>query len=110
MAMVGDKGAYVGHQQVHTSFTSLCVARKARFYFFMCFLADISRRHHWFAREMTFEVGAQKFHTGDVSDLDSAYDWSCSVGNLLQPVRSSTQIVASSVRNACSSDVISRGN
>ena len=53
---------------------------------------------------MTSEVGAQKFHTGDVSDLDSASDWSCRVGNLLQPVRSTTQIVASSVLNACSSE------
>ena len=55
---------------------------------------------------MTSEVRSQKFHTGDGSDLDSASDWSCSVGNLLQLVRSTTQIVASSVWNACSSDVI----
>ena len=36
----------------------------------------------------------QKFHTDDMSypDLGSASDWSCYVGNLLQPTRSTTQI------------------
>ena len=29
--------------------------------------ADISRRYHWFPREMKAEEGAQKFHTDDVS-------------------------------------------
>ena len=29
--------------------------------------ADISRRHHWFPREMTSEERAQKFYTDDVS-------------------------------------------
>ena len=28
---------------------------------------DISRRHHWFPREMTSEKREQKFHTDDVS-------------------------------------------
>ena len=29
--------------------------------------ADISRRYHWFPREMKSEEGAQKFHTVDLS-------------------------------------------
>ena len=29
--------------------------------------ADITRRHHWFPREMTSEKRVQKFHTDDVS-------------------------------------------
>ena len=29
--------------------------------------ADISRRHHWFPREMTSEEREQKFHTDDAS-------------------------------------------
>ena len=33
--------------------------------------ADISRRHHWFPREMTSEKQAQKFHTDDATLLSS---------------------------------------
>ena len=33
--------------------------------------ADISRRHHWFPREMTSEKRAQKFHTDDATLLSS---------------------------------------
>ena len=50
--------------------------------------------HHWFPREMTLEELAQNFPTDDASlpDLRSASDWSCRVGNLLQPIRGTTQI------------------
>ena len=45
---------------------------------------------------MTSEKQAQKFHghTDDASlqNLGSAFDWSCHVGNLLQPIRSTIQI------------------
>ena len=65
----------------------------------ICFLpslktADTSQRHHWFSREMTTEERAQKFHTDEAHypDLGSASDWSCHVGNLPQPIRSTTQI------------------
>ena len=42
------------------------------------------------------EKQAQKFHTDDASipELESASDWSCRVGNLLQPIRSTTLIWA----------------
>ena len=43
--------------------------------------------HHWFPCEMTSEKWAQKFHTDDV-----ASDWPNHMGNLLQPIRSTTQI------------------
>ena len=76
--------------------------------------AELSPRHQWFSREKTSEKLAQKFHTDDahLPDLGSASDWSCRVGNLLQPIRSITQIwgLTSSVWNFCArfSDVISR--
>ena len=43
---------------------------------------------------MTSEKRAQKFHTDDASYpyLSSASYWSCLVGNLIQPIRSTTQI------------------
>ena len=43
---------------------------------------------------MTSEEGAQTFQTDDVHypDLGRAPDWPCRVGNLLQPIRSTTQI------------------
>ena len=43
---------------------------------------------------MTSEQRAQKFHTDDVyyPDLGSGSDWSCRERNLLQPIRSTTQI------------------
>ena len=43
---------------------------------------------------MLSEKQVQKFHSDDMSypDLGSASDWSCYVGNLLQPTRSTTQI------------------
>ena len=44
---------------------------------------------------MLSEIQVQKFHTDDMSypDLGSASDWSCHVGNLLQPIRSTNQIL-----------------
>ena len=30
-------------------------------------IADVSRHHHWFSREMTSEGQTQKFHSDDVS-------------------------------------------
>ena len=45
-----------------------------------------------FSLQMTSEKRAQYFHTDDVSLPRSASDWSCHVGNLLSPMRSSTQI------------------
>ena len=42
---------------------------------------------------MTCEKRAQKFHTDDASsDLGSASDWSSRMRNLIQPIRSTTQI------------------
>ena len=42
---------------------------------------------------MKSEKRAQKFHTDDASlPMDSASDWSCRMGNLIQPIRSTTQI------------------
>ena len=43
---------------------------------------------------MTPEKQAQKFHTDVASlpDLGSASDWTCRVGNLIQPIRSTTKI------------------
>ena len=55
--------------------------------------ADISRRQHWFSREMTSQERAQTFHTDDMSLPRSGSD-------------------VSSVWNFCArfSDVFSRGN
>ena len=50
--------------------------------------ADIWHRCHWFPRQMTSEKQGQKFHTNDVS----LPDWSCHMKNLIQPIRSTTQI------------------
>ena len=54
----------------------------------------ISRHHHWFPLEMTSKERAQKFHTDDVSlpKSGNASNWSCRVANLLQPIRSISQI------------------
>ena len=48
----------------------------------------------WFPCQMTSEKPAQKFHmmTCHYPDLGSASDWSCHVGILFQPIRSTTQI------------------
>ena len=46
--------------------------------------ADIWRHYHWFPRQMISEKRVQKFH--------SASDWSCHLENLIQPIRSATQI------------------
>ena len=53
--------------------------------------AGISLRHHWFPREMTSEKQAQKFHTKD-GPLPQIWVVLLIVGNLLHPVRSTTQI------------------
>ena len=50
--------------------------------------ADIWRPYHCFLRQMTSEKRAQKFHTDDASLNRSG----CRVGNLIQPIRSTTQI------------------
>ena len=50
----------------------------------------IPRRHYWFPRETTSEKRAQTI-TRHFRDLDSVSDWSSRVGNLLQPIRSTTQ-------------------
>ena len=57
--------------------------------------AEISQYHHWFPCKRLSEKQVQKFHTDDMSypDLGSASDWSCHVGNLLQPIRSTNQIL-----------------
>ena len=54
----------------------------------------ISWHHHWFPLETMSEERAQKFHTDDVSlpRSGSASKWSCRVANLLQPIRSVSQI------------------
>ena len=54
----------------------------------------ISRHHHWFPLETMSEERAQKFHTDDVSlpRSGSTSDWLCRVANLLQPIRSISQI------------------
>ena len=43
---------------------------------------------------MMFEKRVQKFHTDErhYPDLGSASDWSCRVGNLIQPIKSTTKI------------------
>ena len=56
-------------------------------------ISSISSRPNWFPRGMTSEGQAQKFHTNDVS-LSMHSDWSHQKGNLLQPIRSTTQIWA----------------
>ena len=56
-------------------------------------ISSISSRPNWFPRGMTSEGQAQKFHTDDVS-LSMHSDWSHREGNLLQPIRSTTQIWA----------------
>ena len=58
--------------------------------------ADIPRHHLWFPWEMTSGERLQKFHTDDVSQprSGSASDWSCRVGNLLRPIRSTTPMCA----------------
>ena len=50
----------------------------------------IPRRHYWFPRETTSEKRAQTI-TRHFRDLDSVSDWSSRVGNLRQPIRSTTQ-------------------
>ena len=56
-------------------------------------ISSISSRPNWFPRGMTSEGQAQKFRTDDVS-LSVHSDWSHREGNLLQPIRSTTQIWA----------------
>ena len=52
-------------------------------------------RHHWFPLEMMSEERAQKFHNDDVSlpRSGSASNWLCRVANLLQLIRSISQIL-----------------
>ena len=66
---------------------------------------------------MLSEKQVQKFHTDDMSypDLGSASDWSCHVGNLLQPIRSTNQILVATchqygISALIFSDSILRGN
>ena len=46
----------------------------------------ISRRHHWFSREMTSEKRAQKFHADDASDLGSVSDWLKQISHTSPPI------------------------
>ena len=54
--------------------------------------ADIWRRYHWSPSQMTSKKRAQKLHTDDTSLPMPELGWSYSVGNLIQPIRSTTQI------------------
>ena len=51
------------------------------------------RRHHWFAREMTFEKRAQKLMTCHYSDLGSASDWLKQISLAARPIRITTPIL-----------------
>ena len=51
--------------------------------------------HLWFPREITSEEQGQKIASSSQKhypDLGSASDWSCRLGNLIQPITSTTQI------------------
>ena len=56
--------------------------------------ADIWRRYHWFPAKwhLRNECRNSILMTRHYPDLGSASDWSCRVGNLIQPIRSTTQI------------------
>ena len=56
--------------------------------------AHIARCHHWFPPEWRLwnERRNSILMTCHYPDLGSAFDWSSRVGNLLQPIRSTTQI------------------
>ena len=90
-----------GHAQGKRTFTNLRFLQPEK-------TADISRRHGWFPRRMTFEKWVQKFHTDDVS-LARSGKCLWLVGNLINPIRSTTQNYiypepgsdASSVWNFC---------
>ena len=75
-----------------------CIILKLHFMTFSFYpekTADIWRRYHWSPRQMTSEKRALKFHTDDASLPRSGYiasDWSCHVGSLFQPMRSTIQI------------------
>ena len=61
----------------------------------MRLFAFILRHYHWFPGQMTSQKQMQKTHTDDVSlprSRSASDDWSYHMGNLLQPVRSTTQI------------------
>ena len=55
---------------------------------------NISRRHHWFPREMTSEKRAQKLHTmkRHCPDLVSTYNWPKQIFHAARPIRSTNQI------------------
>ena len=52
------------------------------------------RHYHWFPHQMISEKRVQKFYTMmcHYLDLGSAFDWSCCMENLTQPIWSITQI------------------
>ena len=56
--------------------------------------ADISRRHHWFPAKWRLRNERRNsiLITRHYPDLGSVSDWSCRVRNVLQPIRSTTQI------------------
>ena len=67
--------------------------------------ADILQCHHWFPCELTLgysafqvtgiiELGNSILMTCHYPDLGSASDRSCHEGNLLQPIRSTNQVLA----------------
>ena len=82
--------------------------------------ADIWRRYHWFRRkwclrnERRNSILMTRYHP----DLGSASDWSCRVGNWLQPIRGTIQICLVTrhqygtefLHSFRFSDVISQGN
>ena len=53
--------------------------------------------HHWFPHKMMSKKKMQKLHTNDASLATQSWvvlltDWLCHKGNLLQPMRSTTQL------------------
>ena len=50
---------------------------------------DISQCHHAIPGKLKSEKEMQKFHTDD-TPLANVLDWLCSLGNLFQPIKSTT--------------------
>ena len=64
-------------------------------YHFLHLFCYILQCYHWFPHEMMSQKWAPKIHTDDLSlprSCSASHDWSYHKGNLLQPVRSTTQI------------------
>ena len=73
-----------------------------------CSQANILRRHHWFASEMTSEIRAQKFHIDDVSPprwlLVFGYSYQKTVGRHLDKLEVSLLSTTCIRRSAVTSD------